>query len=124
VAAAYGVQGAVQAGIVAATGFTPKAHSGSSGIAPDEQVILKSESRGILAGLGMAAAGGPAGVAAMNRGEPPRGGVVRAQLVWRNRVMDGPISEMSKLPGTALYDVRRDGRRSGMRERPDRTRGR
>ncbi len=117
-AGANAAAGAVQLAGVVATSFAPKSHSGSSGIAPDEQITLKSE--GVLSHIGKQVAGGNAGVAAMNAGRTPGGtggGGNTSYLLWRNSVMAKPISEMGRQPGSPLYAIKRDGRRVGQPQR-------
>lgn len=123
-AASRGIAGGVEIATIAAAtiGGLKKSHSGSSGVAPDEQITLRAE--GVLSHIGTSTAGGSAGVAAMNRGEMPGGsqGEQRAVLQWRNRIFDGPLGELGQTPGSSLYRLGRDGRKAGRRPRSTRNR--
>ena len=100
-----------------------KNHAGSSGIAPDESLRLVLNSEAVLNPAATAAMGGHAGVARFNAGGGSGQGDGRvAVLQWRNRSFSGPIAEFAKTPGSPLYLLGRQGRRTGQRDRSTRTR--
>ena len=114
-AVAIGVTGGIQAGIVA-TQEMPSYHQGGMVLAPDERMAMLRSGEGVLTQRGVAAVGGPGGLAAANRGAGA-GQVLRIQQVYKHRVFGEFVRDNVRLPGSPLREAVKGGRRVGHRER-------
>lgn len=123
-AAARGVLGAAQIATIAATtvGGLTKEHGGSSGLAPDEQLVVKLRGEQTLDPATSAAIGGGAGARRLAQGGGSGGGAVESYVRWRNKTFRGPLEEMQRSLGSGLFKSRNGGKRVGQRPRPQRNR--
>lgn len=60
----------------------------------DEQIILAQKGEGVLSLDGVRAAGGPAGVESLNRGNAPSGGGVRVSIVGNSSGIEALLSQL------------------------------
>lgn len=114
------IAGPIAAGAITATGVAQAAliaaqpesfHTGGI-IAPDERLINARPGEGVLTSQGVQAAGGAAGVAAMNRGGSPAQSIVVVQQ-YQHRVFDAFVADNMARAGSPLGRAVRRGQRVG-----------
>jgi Holliday junction resolvasome RuvABC DNA-binding subunit len=114
-ASVIGVTAGIQAAFVASQEM-PSYHQGGMVLAPDERMAVLRSGEGVLTERGVAAVGGPGGLAAANRGAGA-GQVLRIQQVYKHRVFGEFVRDNVRLPGSPLREAVKGGRRVGHRER-------
>lgn len=90
----------------------------SPGMTPDHAVIgIQRGIEGVLSHQGVQAAGGPAGVAAMNRGQRPQGGGEGAVVMLDGQIIGAAVQRVLRRPALGRELDRRAGTLPGIRRR-------
>ena len=101
-----------QIGVIASQEL-PSFHQG--GLAPDEGLARVLPGEGYVTQRGVAALGGPAGVAAVNRGEGAGGGPITVVHKYKHRVFGRFVQDAARLPGSPYRAHIKGDRRVGHR---------
>tara|TARA_Y100000593_G_scaffold95046_1_gene198803 strand:+ start:4398 stop:6656 length:2259 start_codon:yes stop_codon:yes gene_type:complete len=115
-AAGIAAAGAAQAAVIAAQ-KAPTYHTGgivgppADGLQPGERSIVAQDGEGVLTRSGVDAAGGPAGVAALNAGAAPSSAPTVVQFRLRHSVLDQVMVERDQRAGAR--NLRRNPYRPG-----------